>query len=127
MIVEINNTKIRQGKIAYDIVNKIIIFGDLTYGFKCGNETFRCKGISFESFLSLQDVMVTFMEDYASSDSMKDLDELSKLRQFINNQLLEICNEEYERYKKNIFIRGYFNIRNFFRKISLAFRKFISK
>ena len=127
MIVEINNTKIRQGKTAYDIVNKIIIFGDLTYGFKCGNETFKCKGISFESFLSLQDVMITFMEDYASSDSVKDLDELSKLRQFINNQLLEICNEEHERYKKNIFMRGYFNIRNFFRKDIISFSQIYLK
>ena len=121
MIVEINNTRIDHGKSAYDIVNKIIIFGDLTYGFKSGGKTFKCKGISFESFLSLQDIMITFMEDYASSDNVKDLDELSKLKQFINNQLLEICDEEYERYKKNIFIRGYINIRNFFRQDILSF------
>lgn len=127
MIVEINNTKIRQGKTAYDIVNKIIIFGDLTYGFKSGGKTFKCKGISFESFLSLQDIMITFMQDYASSDNVKDLDELSKLRQLINNQLLDICNEEYERYKKNIFIRGYFNIRNFFRKDIISFSQIYFK
>lgn len=121
MIVEVNNTRIDHGKSAYDIVNKIIIFGDLTYGFKSGGKTFKCKGISFENFLSLQDIMITFMEDYASSDNVKDLDELSKLKQLINNQLLEICDEEYERYKKNIFIRGYINIRNFFRQDILSF------
>ena len=71
--------------------------------------------------------MITFMEDYASSDSVKDLDELSKLRQFINNQLLEICDEEYKRYKKNIFIRGYFNIRNFFRKDIISFSQIYFK
>ena len=129
MIVGVNKTEKQQAKNTFgDTVDKIVIFGDLAYGFQSKGETFRCDNISFENFLSLQYVMSKFMGDYINSpDSEKDSDELSKLRQFINNQLLEICDEEYKKYKKNIFTRGYINIRNFFRKDIVSFSEIYFK
>lgn len=46
----------------YSILNKILIYGDLSYGFICEGEEFKCdKRLSFDNFLILQEIMIELL------------------------------------------------------------------
>lgn len=128
MILEISEIVLANKFESFDIVNKIIIFGNLTYGFETKGKIFKCKDpISFDKFLILQDVMVTFVEDYLKLDESNTLDELDELKKSVTKNVGDICDKEFEYCQKNIIGKIYANIRNFFRKDIVRFAETFCK
>lgn len=128
MILKISEIILAHRLESFDIVNKVIIFGNLTYGFEINGKVFKCKEtISFDNFLILQDVMVTFVEDYLKLKETNTLDELDELKKSILRNVGDICNEEFEYCQKNIIGKIYANIRNLFRKDIVRFAETFCK
>jgi len=122
MVLEISEIILENRFKSLDTVNKIIIFGNLTYGFEFNGKIFKSKdSISFDKFLTLQDIIVTFVEDYLKLDETNTLDELDELEKSIYKNVGDICNEYFLYCQKNIFSDIYVNIRNLFRKDIVRF------
>lgn len=100
----------------YNILNKIIIYGDLSYGFICEGEEFRCdRRLSFDEFLILQDIMIELLSTDDYNHLTLTLSELDVMSKMVNIYIDEICKEEKRKCMTNAFKKAFVNIRNKFR------------